>query len=123
MSDETTWQPEHLTGHQPYCADPGHALTAYCRADPADPPTMTGEPSRAWLAGHPDCTSGAFAGCLAELDFTADIIALCTRMRDPLSPAQLMLLGCTVNRIENAAAGLRSMMERKYRQAHERQPS
>jgi hypothetical protein len=52
------WQPEDPAGHLPFCAHPAHPLAEYCRADPDDPPSMAGEPSRAWLAdhGHTPCT-------------------------------------------------------------------
>ena len=51
MSD-TIWQPEHPAGHQPFCVHPYHSLSTYCAASPAEPATMNGQPSRAWLRDH-----------------------------------------------------------------------
>lgn len=48
------WQPEHPLGHAPYCAHPSHPLGTYCAADPAEPGTLRGQPSQAWLRDHPD---------------------------------------------------------------------
>ncbi len=48
----TSWQPEDLAGHAPYCAHPFHSLATYCSADPAEPDTLHGLPSKAWLRDH-----------------------------------------------------------------------
>jgi hypothetical protein len=48
------WDTEHPAGHAPYCARPFHSLSVYCAASPEDPPTMLGQPSRAWQRDHPE---------------------------------------------------------------------
>jgi hypothetical protein len=56
MSD-IRWYPEDsLMGHARYCAHPYHSLMYHCSADPAEPATMRGEPSQAWIADHKEET-------------------------------------------------------------------
>jgi hypothetical protein len=50
------WYPEHLAGHARYCTQPYHSLMHYCSANPAEPATMRGEPSQAWLRDHDSST-------------------------------------------------------------------
>jgi hypothetical protein len=59
------WQPEHPAGHAPYCAHPAHSLAVYCAADPAEPATLAGQPSRAWHRDHPGRMhpGECYAGC------------------------------------------------------------
>lgn len=47
------WQPEHPAGHAPYCVRLSHSLSAYCSADPSEPATLHGRPSKAWHRDHP----------------------------------------------------------------------
>jgi hypothetical protein len=49
----TLWRPEEPAGHDPFCVHPDvHAPSAQCAADPTDPPTMQGQPSKGWVAAH-----------------------------------------------------------------------
>lgn len=55
MTSSTLWQPESPAGHAPYCVWPSHPLgTYYCAADPSEPDTMRGRPSKAFLRDHPE---------------------------------------------------------------------
>jgi hypothetical protein len=59
MSD-IRWYPEDsLMGHARYCAHPYHSLMYHCAADPAEPATMRGEPSQAWIRDHAEPPTGA----------------------------------------------------------------
>lgn len=47
------WAPEHPAGHQRFCTHPSHSPTTYCSADEAEPQTMQGGASKAWMRDHP----------------------------------------------------------------------
>ena len=47
------WDTDKVIGHAPYCTSPFHSMAVYCSASPDDPPTLNGQPSRAWHADHP----------------------------------------------------------------------
>lgn len=62
----TLWRPEEPAGHDPFCVRPDvHPPSVRSAADPADPPTMQGRPSKSWVAAHTE-NRAAFPSVVIE---------------------------------------------------------